>query len=945
MLSGAAVSMVKDINQIDSSPTDLTTLDGKLFFVTTDADSGTEAFWASDGTSSGTVELMSGKEFTYPQSGGQTGASAQPPSSTYAFVPMGGKVYFTANDSQGTPGLYETDGTASGTTEVAPLGSPAGNLTVAGGKLFFTEQDSSSTGQLWVSDGSAAGTTELTSFTASAGSGVGELMAVGNVVYFEASDSNGTTTQLWTSDGTSAGTVELTDFGASGYLDSLTDLNGTLYFIANDGTDGQQLWTSDGTAPGTVAVTDFSGDSLYSLQTANGALYFLAGDGSSTGGVPDGSAQLWTSDGTSTGTVQLTDWPGGISQIGYFTAVGGNIFFTATDSSASGAPDGTDLWEITGGSAAPVTTSIPWAAGPTDLTALNDTTLLFWADGGNGKGEELWESNGTASGTVMVKDINPGPAGSYLSGQNGEYSLLVGPDPGLNQLTVIGGVAYFGADDGTHGDELWESDGTAAGTTLVKDIDPGPASSAPQYLTDLNGTLYFVAHDGSGPNQLWRSNGSAAGTTVVQDFTPAQTMGSYPANLTDVGGTLFFTADDGIDGEQLWTSNGTASGTTMLTDLSTTSGSAHYFQYLLDLNGKLVFDCVTPAGASTIYESDGTVAGTGPIFTSSSSISDPTVVGDSLYFLTPGSGSDGPALWVTDGTEAGTEQLVSFPSGSSLGGGQGVSSPTGALVSADGHLYFAVNNAGSSGTGQQLWTSNGTVAGTVEVSELGGSFSSYTGAVALGSKVVFAENDPTTASDTSAGESLWLSDGTASGTIELANFPPTGGGSYPGAISNLTVAGGTLYFTAQTSAGTQLWASNGTASGTIPLTSGSMVSGGFDPMNLTDLNGTLYFQANAADSGGAAVMSGSLWASNGTVAGTVELSSPGSPLASPSYLTSLNGKALFLGTDPATGDLALWTTNGSAGERAPSSTCPALATAPSPPPSPPPSPAATCTSS
>ncbi|MFI5456862.1 MAG: ELWxxDGT repeat protein [Isosphaerales bacterium] len=998
MLSGAQVSLVKDINQIDSSPVGLTNVDGKLFFLTTDRTAGTASVWASDGTTSGTVELMSRNVSTYAPGYGQSTYPSVP--SGYPFVASGGKVYFTAPDSNGAPGLFETDGTAAGTVEVAPLTSPAGNLTAADGKIYFTEQDSSSTTQLWVSDGTAAGTMALTSFTT--GGVSGQLTAIGNDVYFEPIGSGGGPTQLWTSDGTSAGTVELVDFGANGAVyNNLTDLNGTVYFTGNDGTDGVQLWRSDGTVPGTVAVTDFSGESLYSLQSANGALYFLASDGSATGGVPDGSEQLWTSDGTSTGTVQLTHWTGGISQVGYFTAVGGTTFFTATDSSASNAPDGTDLWEIKGGTAAPVATSIPWAAGPTDLTALNDTTLLFWADGGNGAGTELWESNGTASGTVMVKDINPGSAGSYLSGQSGEYSLLVGPHAGLNQLTVINGVAYFGADDGTHGDELWESDGTAAGTTLVKDIDPGSASSAPQELTDLNGTLYFVAHDGTGPNQLWESDGSTAGTVVVQNFTPAQTWGSYPANLTNIGGNLFFTATDGIDGEQLWRSDGTASGTTMLTDFANTGASAttsgSYFQDLLDLNGKLIFEYGLGA-SNTIYESDGTAAGTVPIFTTSSSVSDPTVVGNSLYFLTTGTGSDGFALWVTDGTASGAQELVSFPSGSSLEGGQGGSNQGGPLVNADGTLFFEVNNSGSSGTGEQLWTSNGTVAGTVEVTEISGnSYTPFGELVALGSNLVFTENDPTTDGGTSGGESIWLSDGTASGTIELADFPaptssiheppattvspiapvvpvvpvvplggavptpvgpvgpvvppgiatptlvvppggavptpvgpvgpvvppgiatPTLGGIGPGLISNLigpglisnlTVSGGTVYFTAQTTSGEQLWASDGTAAGTVPLTSNSTTSsstasGGINPTNLTNVNGILFFQGSDPTTGDA-----SLWASNGTVAGTVELSSPGSSLAPPYYLMNLNGKALFLATDPATGSEALWSSDG-----------------------------------
>ena len=90
-------------------------------------------------------------------------------------------------------------------------------------------------------------------------------------------------------------------------------------------------------------------------------------------------------------------------------------------------------------------------------------------------------------------------------------------------------MAYFSADDGTDGQELWKSDGTADGTTMVKDIAPGSASSSPQSLTNVDGTLYFVANDGSGSNQLWKSDGTAGGTSLVQSFTPAQTQSSYPS--------------------------------------------------------------------------------------------------------------------------------------------------------------------------------------------------------------------------------------------------------------------------------------------------------------------------------------------------------------------------------------------------------------------------------
>ena len=84
-------------------------------------------------------------------------------------------------------------------------------------------------------------------------------------------------------------------------------------------------------------------------------------------------------------------------------------------------------------------------------------------------------------------------------------------------LTDVNGTLFFTANDGTTGDELWKSDGTEAGTVLVKDIFPGaigriPFSSSPNFLTDVNGTLFFNANDDPTGNELWKSEGTEAGT-------------------------------------------------------------------------------------------------------------------------------------------------------------------------------------------------------------------------------------------------------------------------------------------------------------------------------------------------------------------------------------------------------------------------------------------------
>ena len=87
--------------------------------------------------------------------------------------------------------------------------------------------------------------------------------------------------------------------------------------------------------------------------------------------------------------------------------------------------------------------------------------------------------------------------------------------------------------------ELWKSDGTAAGTVLVKDILGGSSGSFPSYLTNVNGTLFFGANDGSHGNELWKSDGTAAGTVMVKDIR-AGGSASDPWELTNVNGALSF---------------------------------------------------------------------------------------------------------------------------------------------------------------------------------------------------------------------------------------------------------------------------------------------------------------------------------------------------------------------------------------------------------------------
>ncbi len=210
------------------------------------------------------------------------------------------------------------------------------------------------------------------------------------------------------------------------------------------------------------------------------------------------------------------------------TAVGSTLFFSANDG-----VNGYELWKSDGTAAGTVLVRNISAGSRGSylgfLTAVG-STLFFSAEG-----DELWKSGG-AAGTVLVKDIRPGSSS-------------------LGNLTAVGNTLFFTANNGVNGKELWKSDGTEAGTVLVKDIRPGPSGSYPVPLvTAVGNTLFFTANDGVNGVELWKSDGTAAGTVLVADIRPGSS-GSFPGSPGVVGNTLFFTANNGVNGKELWALN------------------------------------------------------------------------------------------------------------------------------------------------------------------------------------------------------------------------------------------------------------------------------------------------------------------------------------------------------------------------------------------------------
>ncbi len=203
----------------------------------------------------------------------------------------------------------------------------------------------------------------------------------------------------------------------------------------------------------------------------------------------------------------------------------------------------------------------PDGSNPEPLASIGSTLLLAADDGTHGL--ELWKTDLSEAGTVLVKDIHAGEENSL---RTNSFS-----PPAAAEL---GGFVYFVADDGIHGWELWRSDGTEEGTTLVLDILPGDATSYPDFLTPFNGELYFVASErpnNSRNREIWKTDGTAEGTTRVLELNPGGT--ADPTGLTVIGDEIYFAGDDGTSRPGcvtcLWKTDGTAEGTVLAAEVST----------------------------------------------------------------------------------------------------------------------------------------------------------------------------------------------------------------------------------------------------------------------------------------------------------------------------------------------------------------------------------------
>ncbi|HEU5147539.1 MAG TPA: ELWxxDGT repeat protein, partial [Chryseosolibacter sp.] len=591
--AGTSASFVKEIEGISN----LINVNGRLFFTAVTDNTGVE-LWKSDGTAASTVIV---KDI-------RAGVDSSSPS---LLTNVGGTLFFAANDGLKGVELWKSDGSITGTLRVKDIANGSSypsNLIASNGLLYFSAHDGQNGYEMWKSNGTSAGTVMIKDLRAGykVGSNPQQFIALGDMVFFTALTPAGER-RLHKTDGTTAGTTLVSN--APNHVKFMTDVNGTLFFAATDAAHGEELWKSDGTPEGTLVVKDITpgprSENSYGIphleyfRSMGDKLYFFAHD--------DYGQRLWVSDGTENGTIALVGHPdvsftwlnanpivfrGEIYFNGDLEG-GGNLSLIRTDGSSAGQEIFIhDVGYYSDDQAARVVAN----------------NFLYFMSYGN-----LWKTDGTNKSLVRSP-----------------FTSTQSSDP--EEITDVKGIVYFGAFDGkSHG--LWKSDGTKAGTTLVKRfaapvkyltssgnylyyLAKAVSATSPTYqklwrtelttggtrmlsninsdgddaigeLADADGVLYFSAITENGQVQLWKTEGERANTVLVKNF---NNTGVPIIHLTTIGKHVFFsTASQSRPNDALWKSDGTSANTNIIKVFNTIASTRRAITEMIRVNQKIFY--------------------------------------------------------------------------------------------------------------------------------------------------------------------------------------------------------------------------------------------------------------------------------------------------------------------------------------------------------------------
>ena len=782
--TATGTSLVMELPTTVSNPRGFYGVGNTLYFVVTN---GTAVdLMKSDGTAAGTVTVKTGVAST-----GTDVVSGQ--------ADANGKFYFTIRNQAGDDTLWVSDGTTAGTTSLKTFTKGTDGITVTSmtngnGRVFFYASNGSTGRNLWTSDGSVAGTLQL----AVAGSSPTTPIAVLNgVAYFPGNDGF-SGVELWSSDGTVAGTTLLQDINpgsVSSTPGSFLTSGNSLYFFATDADHGRELWKTDGTQVGTQLLVEFlpgtSPGLSQLLAEFNGRIYFTGNAGAGLG------IELYSTDATTGGTTLVKDiFAGSASSSPSFAAVAsGKLLFFAADQTAS-----RELWGTDGTTAG---TQLVKNINPKRQTTAglraNSLGRTYGELNGSiyfsGQSGFLYRSDGLTATALGSSPIEPWnffnfkgslyynamlASGLRVINTAGVTSVVSGSLANGVPLAVIGEFMYVQVPGPNSTSDLWRTDGTTAGTTLVKS---SINSVAPPQVFATDGVTYFVTFGVTGnvTATLYRTDGTPAGTSsgvmLIGSSVPEQ-----PFEFSARGGLMYYIGRSGSGGLQLMRSDGTAPGTFSIKDLSFLDGPTE----LTAVGNKLFFSFGSPSTANReLWVSDGTAAGTIQVTEirpgSKGSRPYQFVAYNNRVYFSAFSDTYGRELWSSDGTAAGTQIVADIRPGS-LG-----SNPT-ELAVVEGKLYFAADGGFF---GRELWVTDGTAAGTKLYADINPILGSHpTGVVPFGSKPMF------TAYTLSTDRELWTAyeqNGPANLTLTTAFAENQPVGSNAGTLTTVSNVSGAVY--------------------------------------------------------------------------------------------------------------------------------------------------------
>ncbi len=793
------------------------------------------------------------------------------PSDPIGYWELGDQAVFLADDGGGYD-LYISDGTEAGTQAIQQFnGTAASGPAVAAGDLLFFQYAS----QLWRTDGTEAGTFSLSADLPDPTLKPERLIAVGTNVFFTADDGDASNPtphgrELWKSDGTVVGTslvADLTPGPSSSELADFTAVGDRLVFEF----DKDQLWVSDGTESGTVLIREFTQTNRSDLlpTVALGANAFLARN-----------AEIWKID-PQAGVAELAlDFaPFGTIYIPGYQVVDDRLWFTAAR----------QLWVWDGVSSA----AEPLITIDTNIIynmSYNEAPfgLYFTATIQGGTG--TWVSDGTASGTHRLSNGSSDPGADRIAFGEHMYYYRSQFDPttgattrGLMRTNGQSAVADFflettsfsGGSLAVAGDrlfyldafKLWSTDGTVEGTYAVPG---GPTTQIP--LSVVGEQLFFTTSSASFGREPWRAD--ASGANQLRDVR-TETRSSDPQSLTAAGGQLYFRVELNNDYYRpLYTAD--QDGARVVTSLVVTERAVRGMvehEGVIYLAAKQIGDSlgeelwrIGPEGAELVIDQAPGTTSSQPDWLTSA--------GDWLYFSSRGEIGGTlveDALWRTDGT---VTELVWYTTS--------VFFRTANTIAVEGAIYFS-----SSG---DIYRSDIATNVTTLVKRLPW-FHQLDNFTAFEGRLYFLANI------NGMGSELWTSDGTEAGTVPVTNFP---GNLQIATLNSLTVAGGELYFAggSHPSDGHQVYRYDGPELGAVDVTQFGPSQALGSPTNLASVAGVLYFSATDPEHGR------ELWKLDPATGQPVIVAdiNPGPASSNPRDITVVDGRLYVVATTPEYGE-------------------------------------------